>query len=637
MPEHFRTDSDFHEGDPLAENVPVSEPLAAEVEPEIGRSRHIGLATLSVFVVLFVLLTLTGRIDTLARGIMSALAPTQSGLADAPADIDEAVKEEGDGTFTFRDLDQHPDVVYQPYTAGTLVGDSTSPNIRTILHFRDLMALYEQRQSIDDNFTIRVVDNRTNELLELFTLVNDRDHYRETGNVHWFSIDEKRRVETRRLVDKFAARGVPRPNITVKWGRADQVREARKREVGTIEYEIRLARYLGLSLLPTEVGTVETFNDDRLVSSVGARSRYQMMPYLLRTYGIRQYSLKSAAGNTVPVAEEWNPLLTMESAFITLASYRNAVGAELPGISAYHTGPGNIFNVYRSFLTNRKSQLTPATTVVDAYVWAVTDGYNTVSDGTSFGQYSRGYVASAYGALKAVDNLPIDTSQTYLAERVQLASGKQIYLSQLLRTLDEHRDVLSISPGTGRSLYAVFRKLNPHIDLPAALDSSGAGVPVRGDISLVPTSGGADVRFFLPLGSSSALQQAGVNLLDESETFVYNHDTYSDPLQGEKTMWDREYDLLIHDIAGFGFNTRNLRRLISLEDKFEELAEASPTHYRKMQLDIIRMHLGIWKTGVWEKMASAVSAVEGRLRADPAQPTLLPSISATRTFGASPN
>src|SRR5690606_18549735 len=134
--------------------------------------------------------------------------------------------------------------------------------------------------------------------------------------------------ETRRLVEKYAKKGIPKADITVKWGRKNQVLEARRNEAAFIEYEVRLARYLGLSLLATEIGTVETFNRDRLVSTVGARSRYQMMPYLLRQRGIHHYELANAAGKKVSVFEEWHPLLTMEPAMLTLRGYSNAVGHE---------------------------------------------------------------------------------------------------------------------------------------------------------------------------------------------------------------------------------------------------------------------------------------------------------------------
>ncbi len=103
--------------------------------------------------------------------------------------------------------------------------------------------------------------------------------------------------------------GSPSENIVIRWGYANQTLEARERDSRYLTYEVNLARRLGLSVLATEIGTVETFNQDQLVSSVGARSRYQMMPDILRMFDVEQYSLPVASGGTVQVSEEQHPLL----------------------------------------------------------------------------------------------------------------------------------------------------------------------------------------------------------------------------------------------------------------------------------------------------------------------------------------
>lgn len=628
MQEHLSQDNGHDSGEPPAGPRPTVEPVASEnTEVRKWRRHHLLLATFTVFVIMFVLFAVTGRIDTLARNIAERFASAEPAIADVEEIV--GIEKEESGLFRFKDLDIHPDRLFTPYTAGTVLEAGMSSSGEQIRQFRELIDLYKQRQGEDDNFTIRVVDNRTNKLLEVFVLENARNKYLETGRAHWHEIDGLRRQETRRLVDKYAARGIPRGAVTVKWGRANQVKEARESEFSTIEYEVRLARFLDLSLLPTEIGTVETFNQDHLVSSVGARSRYQMMPYLLRQHGIRHYDLRTAAGNIVPVYEEWHPLITMEPSFLTLKSYINSVGHEIPGISAYHTGPGNIYMVYRSYLTNKRNNLSPASSVMDAYMWAVTDGFETVSKGTSFGSYSRGYVASAYGSLKAMEEALIDTSNTMLAERVQLKTGQQVFLSQLLRTLDKHRDGLVIRGVKDRHLYDVFREMNPHIQLPEATNE--LTVPVRGDVSLAAKAGAADVRFFLPLGASRALKQAGLNILDEKKTFVFDHNTYEDPNRGLKTMWDREYQELVQDIGRFGFNNSNRARLFSLVSRFEQLAESNPSRYRDMQLYIIKQHAGIWQTGPWNSMAAAVREVAPRLKPEHVSP--LPATSAADLLG----
>ena len=589
------------------------------------RSLNAVWASLAAALGLVLVMLLTGGFDSLARGFARFFESAPAETGDLTGDVSEAV-DAGNGLFTFEGLDIHPDVIFRPYTAGELIGsDISSSTAEIIRQFRSLLDLYEERQGVDDNFTIRVVDNRTNELLEIYEFTAEREKFENAEvkeNWNWGRIDDMRRVATRNLVQKYANQGVPRPAITVKWGRRNQVVEAREREEPFIEYEVRLARYLGLSLLATEIGTVETFNADKLVSPVGARSRYQMMPYVLRQNDVNHYRISTAAGNSIEVYEEWHPLLTMEPAFTTLAGYTNAVGHEIPGISSYHTGPGNIYMVYRMFLTENTGLFSPTSTVVDAYMWAVTTGYDEVSSGSSFKSYSRGYVASAYGALRATDDIPIDSTKTLEAERVQMQSGKQIFLSELLRVLDSSGAELDWGPNTqDQSMYNRFRFMNEHFALP---DASGAGVDPRADVRFTAEAQGVPVQIFLPLGATSILKEAGLDVIDESQTFRYTRSTYGRPDPGEFTIWDRQYDDLVRDISNFGFNGENRSRLNFLVGRFRELAEENPSHYRKMQLEIIRTHQRIWQSSVFDKLASAVSAARGRLRTQPRPPSELP-------------
>ncbi len=509
-----------------------------------------------------------------------------------------------DSAFTFKNHPLHPDLRFQPYSAGALLGDAeSSTTIQRIKAFRELLDLYATRQGEDDNFTIRVSDERSWNTLEVVVLDEERRKFERSGRLDWEEVDKLRRRETRRLVEKWTKRGVPRSAIAVKWGRQNQIRDARERDLPYLFYEMRLAEAMGLSLLATEIGTVETFNDDRLVSSVGARGRYQMMPAVLRRNDLHRYTLRTAAKHRVSVAEEWHPLLTMEPAFIWLKGYANAVGHEIPGLSAYHAGPGNIFKAYRDFMAH-KARFGPASNVVDAYVWTITDGFDTVSRGSSFGSYSRGYIPSLYGSLRAVEAWPVDFSQTVVAERVQLKPGKSIYLGQLLRKLGTEDPRLSWSDGLSRvGAYDRFRLLNPHFNLPT---SQRPGVPVAGDVRLVSSIGGVPVRFFLPLGASEVLRDAGFDLLDLRQTERFDWNTYPDPLP-EKTTWDHEYDALVQDIGLFGFTRENRARLQSLANQFERLAEAKPTPFRLRQLDVIRIHKGVWQTSEWEHLASTTA------------------------------
>lgn len=619
---------------PDVEKPDVEDPDAGRsddesIAPSNTSAINVFWASMAAILVVAVLMMLSGGLDSLARDFMRFFGPSDAGTADRIEGTIDAPSRSGSGLFTFEELDLHPDVVFQPYTAGQILSEDVSTaTAEMIQQFRELLDLYEERQGTDDNFTIRVVDNRTNDLLEVYELDEERQTFenRTEGEAwNWGRIDGLRRTATRKLVDKYVARGIPRNAVTVKWGRRNQVLEAREREEGYIEYEVRLARYLGLSLLATEIGTVETFNDDRLVSPVGARSRYQMMPYVLRQNDVHHYRISTAAGNAIDVYEEWHPLLTMEPAFATAAGYRNAVGHEIPGISAYHTGPGNIYAVYRMFLTAQPSRFSAESTVMDAYMWAVTEGYDHVSRNSSFKTYSRGYVASAYGSLRATESIPIDSTRTVEAVRVQLRSGERIFLSELLRALEASGRDFEWGPNTdGLSLYNKFRSLNGHFVLPAASDES-MGVAPNADLRLTAESQGVPVRFFLPLGAPGALAEAGFDILNSDRSFTFSHDTFGRPDPSEVTVWDRQYRQLVQDVAHFGFTDEYRQRLIYLVDRFEELAAARPTHFRRLQLEVIKTHERIWRSNVFDRLADALEAASGRARFEPRPLSPLPS------------
>ncbi len=602
--------------DDMMEHERIDGPVEAPAKPVhrkkrfAFRNRHATLATFAALALILVGMLLMGRLDSLAYNFLENFRESEAVGGEPEMMAENAAVEAR--SIVFAELDIHPDVLFRPYTAGPILGDEKGGvQTRMIEQFRDLLNVYVQRQGIDDNFTVRVMDSRTGEDLEVFVLEDQRRAFEDSGEVNWGRIDNLRRQETNRLVRKWVGNGVPQPNVTVRWGRANQIAEARERNSPYIEHELNLARRLGLSLLAIQIPTVETFNQDRLISSVGARSRYQMMPYILRRNGIQHYNLSTAAGGTVQVFEEWHPLLTMEPAFITLKGYINAVGHEIPGISAYHTGPGNIYTVYRSFL-NEMGRIDSETTVADAYLWAVTEGFSTVSSGTSFKTYSRGYVPSNYGALKATEDVPVDTTQTFLAERVRVRSGETVFLSDLLEVLENDAAFMSVNQARveradgPKELYNQFRDLNPHIQLPSFTPEGH--VPPAGDIRLEATAGGSPVRFFLPLGAMDALARAGRNVIDESSSFVFDRNSFGRPAPSEVTVYDRQYDELVDKAAKFGFTNANRVELLRLEDRFEELAEQNPSHYRRMQLAVIRTHAQLWRSGPWDRLAAEVSA-----------------------------
>ncbi|PQJ35768.1 hypothetical protein BSZ35_15250 [Salinibacter sp. 10B] len=520
-------------------------------------------------------------------------------------------------TPVLRELPSHPADMLSPYM-NPAADPSSVANPNVLRDFHDLLAQFAQRQAQDDNFTVRVIDRRTDSLLELYEFPELRSQYRRGASITWREIDQKRRAATRRLVDKYERRGVPLEDIIVRWGRANQVEQAQARNQPYQAYEIQLAHYLGLSLLPTQMGTVETFNQDDLVSSVGAQSRYQMMPWILRKSGVHEYTLPTEAGARVEVEEAHHPLLTLEPAYLLLRGYINAVGHEIPGLSAYHTGPGNIWKLYRRYYTE-SPYYTSASTVVDAYIWAVSTGFDTVREGSSFGAYSRGYIPSAYGALVAQDRTPLNLSQSMQAERVQLKPGTRVSLQTILTTLDTTAQSFDWTPVTDQSTtYERFRAFNDHFDLP---DASGEGVPATGNVELVSTLDGKAVRFFLPLGASEALRDAGLDVIDPDLSFRFDGSTYTPPDEEQRTVWDRRYDALVDDIKHFGFTPENRDRLLELHDKFEMLAEENPSRYRRRQLDIIQTHRRLWLSGPWEELSDLTMQVTGRTDV-PVQPPI---------------
>lgn len=514
--------------------------------------------------------------------------------------------------FTLRELGNHPDDLHGSYTSAPLVTLDDHPIREEHLEeFRDLLSVYVYRQAVDDNFTVRVFDRRTSGLLERYTLEDQKQQYAATGVADWAEIDVKRSQISSRLIGKYRRRGVPLEDIMVKWGRLDQVRLAREREASFIEYEIRLSQTLGLSLLSTELGTVETFNDDKLISTVGARGRYQMMPYLLRRFGINTYSLWTPAGESVEVHEEWHPLLTMETAFTIVKGYTNAIGHEIPGISAYHTGPFNIFRILNLYLEHEQAMFSPTDTVMDAYLWAMTEGFEEVADVSGFRHYSRSYIPSAYGSLRGIENVPVDTSRTIRAERVQTHVGEKLYLSNLLETLDSAHVALDWGyASSAPTLYGRFRMLNPHIDLPA--NETEDFVPRAGDVYLTTRSSSRPVRFFLPIGATELLEASGMNILDADKTFRFDQETFSIPAEGP-TVWDQQYARLVDDIKYFGFTYDNRARLNILAERFEKLAESEPSQYRNLQLSIIKMHQNLWRTRFWSELAFNTAAATDRI------------------------
>lgn len=581
--------------------MPLASSLFSTPEPQASReSERFFWAVLWSSVVLVGLAYGSGKLPNvtlLGSPLKNALVGTLAPDSSATEPVFETT-----ATLAFTGTERHPDLIFHPYLGAQADEIQGHRAADLILSARDYFEMFRVRQAVDDNFTIRVLDGRTGETLEVFVLEDERNRFEATGRANWDAIDRLRRTHTTQLVDRYEASGMQRSDVTIRWGRATQVAQARENERGIIHYEMELAERLGLSLLSTEIGTVETFNNDRLVSSVGARSRYQMMPSVLRDRGLSRYQLQTGSRRTIPVSDELHPLLAMEASFITLKGYTNAVGHELPGMSSYHTGPGNIFNLYTLFLTHANSFISRETNVIDAYFWAITEGFPQVSESSSFKNHSRSYVAAAYGALKATEHLVIDPEDRLVVDRVQLRADTSLYLSQLLRRLRQAgfewpEDVETLPE------YDQFVALNPHFGLPER-EGTSPSVPVNGDVNLVRVVGNSNVRFFLPLGAIEALP----HLFDATATLRFDENTYTEEVFGERTRWDEAYDELVARIKRFGFTEEARAELRTLSSRFDQLAAQNPSRFRQMQRDIIRVHRGIWGTRAFDRVLETVAA-----------------------------
>ena len=143
-------------------------------------------------------------------------------------------------------------------------------------------------------------------------------------------------------------------------------------------------------------------------------------------------------------------------------------------------------------------------------------------------------------------------------------------------------------------------------------------MPRDGDVLLVHEAQEAPVRFFLPLNAGDVLARKGLRIIDPEKTFRFDDNTYRLPA-GARTPADEQYEALRRRIEQFGFTWENRAWLNRLAAEFEALARQDPSHYRLMQLDVIRNHQEVWRYAAWEKLADATQAVRGILRL-PARP-----------------
>lgn len=501
-----------------------------------------------------------------------------------------------DSLFTLtRFAAMHPDSLYPAWK-------ESAQHTERGQAFNNLLTLYRWRQATDDNYTLRVVDGRTDSVLlvrrlmptQLTQLPTDPSQRSE-----WEQVDRLRRTETRALVDDFEVRGIPRRDIIVKWGRASEVQQAQQRDRPFDPYELEWASHFGLSLLATEISTVETFNDDRLVSSVGARSRYQFMPDLIERFGLSSFVVPTRRGSGLRIRPYEHPLHIMEPAMITMRAYSNAVGHEIPGLSAYHSGPYNIFAIYRAYLSDDAIAAQQTISPLDAYIWGITAGFETVSQRTSFRNMSRGYVPALYGSLYMK---PAPNFEHEAFRGIEITwQGESTYISDVLNRISD-----ATATADHGAFIRTFKRLNTHIPWRNAQTTT---IDPTEDLVL-----GRDTRpltFFLPMHADSGTPNLpdGVTVIKRVEPENVRPTVVPLPV-------DLAYQDLIQEVSTFDVSLDTRTRLVAMVGEARELYAQFPTAYRYQQLMIMSLHEQIWRSDHFERLVASLAEYDERSTPD---------------------
>jgi hypothetical protein len=190
------------------------------------------------------------------------------------------------------------------------------------------------------------------------------------------------------------------------------------------------------------------------------------------------------------------------------------------------------------------------------------------------------------------------------AELVTMKGGATIRLGQMLEILKLHD--LDWTPYEPTPVYEAFRAFNSHMALPPA--TAAGKIPGNANVRLKNPSRRVKLRFFLPIGATSILAEAGHDVFDSDEMRLFNDDTYADPVKTQqKSLLDWEYDRVVGQIGRFGFTEEIRSRVNEIAEQMEKLAEDKPTPYRRSQAVIAGMHKRLWSFGPWVKLEKAVA------------------------------
>ncbi len=132
-------------------------------------------------------------------------------------------------------------------------------------------------------------------------------------------------------------------NRRVPWrtGYADRFVDALDRAAPYIPYLESMASQRGLPRDTWLLAVQESLFRPTAVSSAWCEGPFQLSRPAARTFGLVVPRL-ARGGNTTQVNESLHPLLAAQAAFDLLYAYAYHTGGFLTGVSAYHTGPGNL-------------------------------------------------------------------------------------------------------------------------------------------------------------------------------------------------------------------------------------------------------------------------------------------------------
>jgi len=218
-------------------------------------------------------------------------------------------------------------------------------------------------------------------------------------------------------------------DLSWRIGSADQIPKALDRASPFIPYLEAIGLRYGLDRDTWLIAIQESLFTPNVVSSAACEGPFQLNRHNARNAGL--ILPKGRGSNKTNVNESLHPILAAEAAFGLLRSYVYHTGGFFTGMSAYHTGPGNLAQMRSQQIANadwktpshvtalddwQAEQLaaleylvmpdadenTPGTEAADAFSWIVTEGWQMPTNRTTFKKESARYVPRFMGLRNAL-------------------------------------------------------------------------------------------------------------------------------------------------------------------------------------------------------------------------------------------